>query len=1137
VLFDASADPYLILDGDRFTACNQAAVDLLRYNNKEELLARHPGDLSPEFQPDGKPSKDKAEAMITTAYARGNHRFDWVHRKNDDEDFPVEVTLTPIELEDKPVLLVVWHDLTERVKAEHRLRDSERRISEQLAYQSALLENAADGIVVIDKQGSVQTFSPAAERIFGYRASEVVGQNVKMLTPEPIRREHDGYLRRYLEGGEARIVGSNREVEGQRKNGRTFPMDLAIGEIKLGTDRLFVGIIRDVTDRREAEKALQENEEQFRTLVGNIPGVVYRCMPRHPWTMLYISDEISSLSGYSAQDFLGENPVRTFGELMHLDDIEPIAKNTAQAVKEHRPYINEYRVVDSRGEVHWVYAKGQAIYDTDGEPLYLDGTVFDITDRVKAEQELAGAKEAAEEATRAKSDFLANMSHEIRTPMNAIIGLSHLALGTELDRKQHDYLSKIQGSAQNLLGIINDILDFSKIEAGKLDMEAVDFDLAEVLDNLANVVSVKSGEKGLELILDLDPEMPLGLEGDPLRLNQILINLANNAIKFTDEGEITIAAQLLERNDEGVVLRFTVQDTGIGMSAEQQARLFQAFSQADTSTTRKFGGTGLGLSISKRLTELMGGEIGVESVYGTGSTFWFTARFGLGAEPQVRRQRELPDQLRDLRVLVVDDHPTARTIFARYLEAFGFSTGEAASGAEAIDELETAELPYQLVLIDWHMPGMDGIEASRRILESTRIEPRPEIIMVSAYGREELIAQAEDEGVSSFLVKPVSPSTLLDGVLETMGHGVERGPATHATLPAQEQLRGARVLLVEDNEINQQVAAELLGQAGIQVTVANHGREGLDMLTARPGHFDGVLMDVQMPVMDGYTATREIRKDDRFERLPVIAMTANAMAGDRDKALAAGMNDHVAKPIDVVELFAALGRWIEVPAARRGEAQLRSGEAVTADEDLPEMPGIDAEAGVARVGGRISVYRKILDKFRQTQSDAPARIRAALEAGDRATAQREAHTLKGVAGNIGADGVQVAAKTVEGLVNNGADCEAALTALEHTLAALLAALPAPADSTADQPEGFAAISATELSARLDRLQALLEDNDADAVDLVDEIASRIDDGASRERMKTIGRHVDDFEFDAALGLVQALRDTLNPQTSGSANLS
>jgi CheY-like chemotaxis protein len=719
--------------------------------------------------------------------------------------------------------------------------------------------------------------------------------------------------------------------------------------------------------------------------------------------------------------------------------------------------------------------------------------------------------------------------------MNAVIGLSHLALGTDLDRKQRDYLTKVHSSANNLLGIINDILDFSKIEAGKLDMESVDFDLSKVLDSLADVVSVKSAEKGLELIMDLDPEIPLGLKGDPLRLNQILINFSNNAIKFTEAGEITIEARLVEHSQAGVVLRFAVRDTGIGMTPEQQGRMFQAFSQADTSTTRKFGGTGLGLSISKRLTEMMGGEVGVESEPGKGSTFWFTARFGFGVEPRARTPRALPEDLQDLRVLVVDDHPTARTILARYLESFGFTTREVASGAEALEELEELEQtdpPYQLVIMDWHMPGLDGTEATRRIHRSSRIRSQPQIIMVSAYGREELAEEVAAAGIKAFLVKPVSPSSLYDAILEVMGQEVEPVSRAADAVPAGEQLRGVRLLLVEDNEINQQVATELLGQAGIHVTIANHGQEGIETLAARPKDFDGVLMDIQMPVLDGYTATREIRKDARFDALPIIAMTANAMAGDREKALDAGMNDHVAKPIDVAQLFEVLGRWVQVSKERLADEPPAAPAPPAVEEDpasLPALPGVDIQSGLARVGGKVRVYCKILQQFANSQADATAQIRNALASGDRVSAEREAHTLKGVAGNIGADEVQAASKRLEKAIREETDTDGLIKSLDRTLGELLESLTSLAASPDKVSAAPSNLDPSTLLSQLDRLQALLEDSDSEAGDLVLEIEAQTANTELAQPIREIGKCVDDFEFDEALVLLSALTEDIRPR--------
>ena len=1002
VLFEASADPYLILEDGRFTDCNQAAVCLLHYSNKQDLLSRHLAEFSPKYQPDGAPSKEKAEAMIAMAHAQGNHRFDWVHRKKDGEEFPVEVTLTPLELDGKKVLLVVWHDLTERHKAEEALRKSEERYA-------LVIRAAEEGIWDWDPISNEVYYSPRYKKMLGYEADE-------------------------------------------------FP-------------------------HRFEEWSIRVHPDDLKETVSNHVG--------------------PCLSG------------------------------------EKEMFENEFRMRHKDGSWRWILSRGATVKDENGKVIRFAGTHNDITERKRMEQDLIEAKEIAEEATRAKSDFLANMSHEVRTPMNAIIGLSHLALGTKLDRKQRDYITKVHDSAQNLLGIINDILDFSKIEAGKLDMESVSFDLTEVMDTLTNMIGVKSGEKGLELIVDLDPEVPLGLKGDPLRLNQILLNLANNAIKFTERGEITISVRLLERSAEDVMLNFEVQDTGIGMTPEQQEPLFQAFSQADTSTTRKFGGTGLGLSISKRLTELMGGEIGVDSEYGKGSKFWFTARFGLGFESKLRTQQALPKELQDLRVLVVDDHPTARTILTRYLESFGFSTGEVASGAEALDELQMTKLPYQLVVMDWKMPGMDGIEATQRILMNSQIESRPDIIMVSAYGREELIEQADAVGAKGFLVKPVSPSSLYDAILETMGYGLELASKTGIAVPMEHKLHGARILLVEDNEINQQVAEELLNQAGITVTIANHGREGVEMLTSKPEDFDAVLMDIQMPVMDGYAATREMRKDTHFEALPIIAMTANAMAGDRERALAAGMNDHVAKPIDVAELYEVLGRWVQVPEGQKISQPRAVDAAQTVTQQatsLPALPGVDLQSGLNRVGGKVTLYRKILQKFADSQATAPARIRNALAIGDRDTAKREAHNLKGVAGNIGADEIQAAAKRLERAIVEEADTEFLIIDLERIVDKLvdnLASLTAISEITSDSPDHGVV---PDLQPVLDQLVTLLEEYDSEAANLIAEIEPLAAQTDFAKPIREISKRIDDFEFDKALELLNTLKEEMKSYTTDAAAL-
>ncbi|MCG8551209.1 MAG: response regulator [Desulfobacterales bacterium] len=633
--------------------------------------------------------------------------------------------------------------------------------------------------------------------------------------------------------------------------------------------------------------------------------------------------------------------------------------------------------------------------------------------------ELEKAKITAEEAEKAKSEFLANMSHEIRTPMNAIIGMSHLALKTGLSFKQRDYVNKIDAAANSLLGLINDILDFSKIEAGKLDIEAVKFDIDDVMAAAADVTTVKTSEKGLEMLVHISANVPRYLIGDPLRLRQILVNLADNAYKFTEQGEIELSCTLERQMKDKAVIRFSVRDTGIGMTLEQQNSLFHAFSQADSSFTRKYGGTGLGLTISKHLAELMGGGIGAQSEYGKGSTFFFTALLKIDNEQGMRKQVTADDDLHRKKVLVIDDNEAARRIFQSYLENMGFRVETADSGMSGLEMLEmtTKADPFEIVLLDWKMPVMDGMETCRRILCMEALTPMPKIIMATAYGRAEAQNQVRKTGLDGFVTKPVTQSTLYDSIMTVYGRNeTSKNRRIDDYLAKAKAIHGARILLAEDNEINQQIALEILRSSGLAVDVANNGKEAVEAVKAQK--YNLVLMDIQMPILNGIQATAMIREFKTADELPIVAMTAHAMTGDREKSLAAGMQDHVTKPIDPKELFRSLMHWIPaVNPKRPGEFHPEKPPKMPKEESLADfpsrLPGLDIDDGLRRIGGNRELYIKLLLKLRRTYADAAADIRNLIENGQTEDVQRLAHSLKGVAGNLGATRLQSACSAVE----------------------------------------------------------------------------------------------------------------------------
>ena len=914
----------------------------------------------------------------------------------------------------------------------------------------ALFEALPVGVVMIDPTGRILEANTVTEETLGISADshkmrDLQSQEWKIVrsdgTPMPVEE----YPASRALSGEGKI--KDVEMGVYRPQGDLVWINTSASPIDKSVGGGVAVAFEDMTERKKAAEALRTSQRQFQDVVDNIQAVVF--MKDTGGKHILVNKFFEMATGITKEQVLGKTDLEVLPEEVatKIMDVDQEVMQTGEMKR------FEEEVPHPDGTNHAYLTTKVPLFDEQGHVYAMCGLSADITEMKNIQSELQDAKQVAEAASQAKADFLANMSHEIRTPMNAIIGMSHLALRTDLDPKQKDYISKIHSSGQHLLGIINDILDFSKIEAGKLDIETVNFELNGVLENVGNLIGEKASEKGLELLFDIDPELPPAFKGDPLRIGQVLINYANNAVKFTETGEIVIGIKKLEQVENDLLVRFEVKDTGIGLTLEQQAKLFQEFQQADTSTTRKYGGTGLGLAISKKLADLMGGDVGVESALGQGSTFYFTARLGIG-EAKTRPLLPNPD-LRNRRVLVVDDNAQARQILSEMLVSMTFRVDESPSGEDALIAVSDADAlddAYDIVFFDYQMsPGMTGVNALER-MKTLPLKKQPHAIMVTAYGREDIMKDAMGAGMEVSLIKPVNPSLLFDAAIRVLGGETDR-PSEHIreeiTMADLIPIRGAQVLLVEDNELNQQVAIELLTQAGLRVDLAENGRIAVRKVQEK--RYDVVLMDMQMPEMDGETATREMRKLEELLDLPILAMTANAMEGDRERCLEAGMNDHIVKPIDPDVLMTKLLQWI--PA--RTEEQLTDADLEMSTEFKTDVPivsekentdfllaveGLDTKVGLRNVANNREFYERLLKQFiTGSESKTVETIRERI-ATDRSSAERTVHSLKGVAGTIGATELQVRAQVLESAIHEGADIEAHLKKVDEELVRLIGAL-------------------------------------------------------------------------------------------------
>ena len=985
-------------------------------------------------------------------------------------------------------------------------------IQQQRSGQSqfrGVVEAAPDALVIIDSAGIIQLVNAQAERLFGWTRSELVGKAVEILVPKAVHARHLEHRAAYVAAPTLRTMGEGRHLAARHKSGREIPVEIGLSHFTTESGTLSIcAAIRDVSDRRRLEGELQRQQFLAETAL-ELTRAGYWHVPLDGSGWYTSSPRTVAINGDPPREDLRYRLREEWGacvEAANPELAERAFANFAAAVEGTVPrYDATYaykRPID--GRIVWIHALGDVVRDAEGRATDMFGVTQDITSFKALEFELLQARDAAEAATRAKSDFLANMSHEIRTPMNAIIGMSHLCLRTELSSKQRDYVSKIDGAARNLLGIINEILDFSKIEAGRLEIEEQPFELEAVLEQVSSLVSTRAQEKGLEFVLHADPRLPKALIGDALRLGQILVNLCGNAVKFTEQGEIVVT--ITGKAEEGDVLRLacSVRDTGIGMTAEQMSRLFQSFTQADASTTRRFGGTGLGLTISKRLVEMMGGSIGVDSSMGVGSTFRFEVAVKVGRAPAVVDARELTG----VRCLVVDDNASARQVMVEQLTSLRLRAEAASSGPAAIEAVVSAQQvsdPFSIVFMDYRMPGMDGLATSRAILAA--VERPPRIVMATAYGSDVLGEEARRVGIDGYLVKPISPSALFDAAMQALGaaaHGVSRSRQAPESTADHRGLLGARVLLVEDNDINQQVARELLELVGMTVTVAENGLEAVEGMSTE---FDIVLMDVQMPVMDGYTATGHILARPEFAAIPIVAMTANALDVDRARALEAGMSDHVAKPIEPEILYATLERLVPRGPKRAALAQRASVDSPT----LPAaLPGIDMEGGLRRVGGNGALYRRLLARFLETEQDAAARLEELLRRGDEQQAAQLAHTLKGVAANLGMTSVHALASAFEAALLARSDA-GELAALRQGLGEVLSGLVSGLGPETEAQAPTTASATLPAREALLRLRSLLLLDDTECVDLAERLAAE----TGHPGLLDVERLARDFDFRAA----------------------
>jgi len=822
-----------------------------------------------------------------------------------------------------------------------------KEMTDELRLKVRAIASITSGIVITDPtlpDNPVVYVNKAFENMTGYDAREVLGKNCRFLQRDDLTQKGIESVREaLLKGQECRVLLRN-----YRKDGTLFWNDLVISPVRDRRENIthFVGIVNDVSERIRTEKALGESERKYRSVVDNVKEIVFQTDRTGAW--MFLNKAWTEITGFLMLESLGRN----FLDFFHPEARGALNEAMRDSLGNVKSLIRlEVRVQTKSGEYRWVEVALQALCDAVKNPIGVSGTIADITDRKRAQDTLKHAKEAAEDAARSKAEFLANMSHEIRTPMNGIIGMTGLLMETPLTEEQQDYTNTLRTCSQSLLALVNDILDFSKIEAGKMTFIESDFDLRQAIEQGVDLLAETAATKKLELFTCIEPELPRKVMGDAGRLKQVIINLVGNAVKFTDEGQVVLNMRGVSEEEAHIVVRFDVVDTGIGIEPDYQSKLFQAFSQADNSSTRRYGGTGLGLAISRKLVHLMGGEIGVESVPGKGSVFWFTARLkkGISSSPPLFKLQGNP------RILVVDDNSASRQMLLKYIESFGgevIMTSSGGEGLEALRQCKKEERSFDLVLVDLNMPQMTGLAFAHQVSSDNDLKQFKILLMTSVgqRGFDHMLSKP----FAGLLVKPIHYKTLFERLNQQLEGLTEKRKNSKLTAAPLSTAASVRLLLAEDNPVNQKVTVQLLRKIGINAHLATNGKEAVSM--AKTQDYDLILMDCQMPILDGYEATRLIREhEERLKRTPIIALTAHAMSGDRDKCLSAGMDDYLPKPVTLSDLAHVISKWTGAALEQIGQ-----GKAPTVNS---EEPPVDEYQIRRLIGDNAETVREMTDLF------------------------------------------------------------------------------------------------------------------------------------------------------------------------------